>query len=223
MTTSFDEEAAIRSLLAPLARVAPATRRHRARRPMLIALAAVVALLAVGGIAAAEGLGPFAGIGAVDHPPTLSDALDPAMKRTVGQINGRGSFGPTGGLIAHSARLVTQLDSGRRIYVIATTTNKLCVLIEMNPGNGGGSAMGCGDPLSQAQPTTEEQIRVNQKTPPLAFGVARDEVTSVSFRAEGQGKTVPVIDNVWAYEGSSNIMGSLTLHFRDGTETTISH
>jgi hypothetical protein len=32
-----------------------------------------------------------------------------------------------------------------------------------------------------------------------------------------------VIDNVWAYEASSNIVGSLTLHFRDGTETTISH
>jgi hypothetical protein len=223
MTMPFDEEAAIRSLLAPFARVTPVTRQRRSRRPLLIVLAVVVALLAAGGIAAANGLGPFAGIGAADHPPTTSDALDPAMRKTIARINGRGSFGPTGGLIAHSARLVTQLDSGRRIYVIATTTNKLCVLIEMNPGKSDGSAMGCGDPLSHAQPTTVEQIRVNQQTPPLAFGVARDDVTSVSFRAEGQEKTVPVIDNVWAYEGSSNILGSLTLHFHNGTGTTISH
>jgi hypothetical protein len=223
MTTSFDEEAAIRSLLVPFARITPVTRRRRSRRRLRIALAVVVALLAVGGIAAANGLGPFAGIGAADHPPTSSDALDPAMRKTIAQINERPPFGPTGRLIVHSARLVTQLDSGRRIYVIATTTNKLCVLIEMNPGKSEGSAMGCGDPLSQSQPTTEEQIRVNQQTPPLAFGVTRDDVTSVSFRAEGHEKTVPVIDNVWAYEGSSNILGSLTLHLRDGTETTISH
>jgi hypothetical protein len=223
MTTTFDEDAELRELLAPLARVQPAMRRPQRRRRLVIVVSVVFALLAVGGIAAADGVGPFAGIGAASHPPTPGDALDSAIKEEIARINGQGSFGPTGGLIVDSARLVSQLDSGRRIYVIATTTDELCVLIQERPGMSEGSAIGCGDPLSQAQPTTEETMRVNQQTPPLSFGVARDDVASISFRAGGEEKTVPVVDNVWAYEGESNILGSITIHFRDGTETTISH
>jgi hypothetical protein len=223
MTTSFAEDAAIRELLAPLSAVRPVTRRPRSRRPLALAIAAGIAALAAGGIAAAAGIGPFAGIGAADHPATPTDVDDPALQAVVARINGHAMFGPTGQLVAASARFVSQLDGGQRIYVIGTTTNMLCVLIEEHPGTSEGSAVGCGDPLSQAQPTTVETIRDNQQTPPLAFGVARDDVSSVSFQAGGEDKTVPVVDNVWAYEGESGILGSLTVHFRDGTTTTLSH
>jgi hypothetical protein len=222
MTTAFDEDAALRELLAPLATVQPAVRRQRRRRPLTVAIAVAVAVLALVGIAAADGLGPFAGIGAADHPSTPNDALDPRLQSMIGRINARGWIGPTGQLVADSVRFVSQLDGGQRIYVISTTTDELCVLIVEHPGVSAGSGMGCGSPLSQVEPTTIASIRDNQQTPPLAFGVARDDVASVSFRAGGEDKSVPVVDNVWAYQGESSILGSLTVHFRDGTETTIS-
>jgi hypothetical protein len=201
--------------------VQPAVRRRRRRRPVTVAIAVAAAVLVLGGIAAADGLGPFAGIGAADHPSAPSDTLDPGLQATIARINRR-SVGPTGRLIADSARLVTQLDGGQRIYVVSTTTNELCVVIQEHPASSADSAISCGNPLSQAEPTTVASIRDTEKTPPLAFGVARDDVTSVSFRAAGEEKTIPVVNNVWAYQGESDILGSLTVHFRDGTETTMS-
>jgi hypothetical protein len=118
---------------------------------------------------------------------------------------------------------VTQLGSGRRIYVIATTTNFLCVLIQQAPGVSDGVAFGCWQPLSDSQPTTVASIRANARTPTLTYGVARDDVTAVSFEADGVEKTLPVTHNVWAYEGESNILRSLTVHFADGRETTLGH
>ena len=81
MTTTFDEDAALRELLAPLATVRPAVRRRRRRRPLTVAIAVVVAVLALVGIAAADGLGPFAGIGAADHPSTPTTPSIPASRR----------------------------------------------------------------------------------------------------------------------------------------------
>lgn len=223
MTTTFDEDARVRELLAPLASVTPVMRSSRRRRLLALAVAVPITLFTIGGIATAAGIGPFAGIGAADHPATPGDAIDPAVKAEIDRANNRPAFGPTGQLIADTARLVTTLDSGRRIYVIATTTNMLCVLIQETPGASDGSAIGCGNPLSQAQPTTEMTIRANQQTPPLSYGVARDDVTSVSFQADGIEKTIPVVNNVWAYEGSADILRTLTVHFSDGTETTLDH
>jgi hypothetical protein len=215
------EDAQLVELLRPLAGIEP-VRRGRAKRsarPALV-VAIVLLVLAAVGIAAAEGIGPFAGIGAADRPATPNDVLDPAMREAVARVNAN-AFENAGQLLVDSARLVDTLPSGRRIYVVATTTNSLCVLIQEAPGTARDSAIGCGSPLSQTQPTTEETIRVNQQTPPLSFGVARDGVTSVSFRAGGVETTIPVTNNVWAYEGESNILESLTVHFADGTETTL--
>jgi hypothetical protein len=33
--------------------------------------------------------------------------------------------------------------------------------------------------------------------------------------------TVPVKNNVWAYEGDNSAIGSLTVHFHDGSTETI--
>jgi hypothetical protein len=225
MTATFDEDAALRGLLAPLAAVEPVTRESRhVRRRWTIAAALAAAALAAVGIAAAEGLDPFAGIGAADHPAGSSDQLEPAIAAEIARLNAEGpDRGPPGKLVAASARLVSQLGSGRRIYVISTTTNSLCVLIQEQPGTTEDSAIGCGSPLSQAQPTTEMSVQARPDTPPLSFGVAKDNVVSVSFQAGGVETTVPVTDNVWAYEGSSGILRSLTVHFSDGSEETLGH
>jgi hypothetical protein len=224
MSVTLDDERAIRELLAPLAGVEPVSRRRRRRKAVAAANAIALVLLTLVGIAAADGFGPFAGIGAADRATTPGDALDPSLVADIERFNSEGPAGyPVGKLLPDTARLVSTLPSGKRIYVLTTTTNELCVLIQSVPGSDQDSGTGCGSPLTQAQPTTEESVQPNEQTPPLSFGVARDDVVAVSFTAGGVEKTIPVIDNVWAYEGTSSILESLTVHFRDGTVETLAH
>jgi hypothetical protein len=53
--------------------------------------------------------------------------------------------------------------------------------------------------------------------------VAKDGVTAVSFLAGGAEQTVAVKNNVWAYEGASSALESLTVHYADGSTQRIGH
>jgi hypothetical protein len=179
-------------------------------RPVLVAAVVVTALVGVG-VAIAAGFGAFNGISAAQHPPTAADKLDPAVAASIASSDN------SLGLEADSARFVTQLADGVRIYAVATKTGELCVLAERLPNNNGkndAAAMGCGSPLTQSQPTTGQSFQANEATPPINYGIALDSVTAVSFMAGGQEVTVPVKNNVWAYEGA---IGSITAHFKDGS------
>lgn len=46
---------------------------------------------------------------------------------------------------------------------------------------------------------------------------------SVSFMGSGTEQTVPVQDNVWAYEGNNSALKSITIHYADGSTQTINH
>ena len=59
--------------------------------------------------------------------------------------------------------------------------------------------------------------------PPISYGIARNGITSLSFRAGGSEVTVPVTDNVWAYEGESAVLSSVTIHYTDGRSMTLTH
>ena len=185
-------------------------------RPVLGVAIAVVAL-AGAGAAIAAGFGAFNGISSVQHPQGSADVLDPAVVAGINQSNATFAGGPTGKLLPDSARFARQLPSGERVYALTTTTNELCVLILGQPGSNMKYAVGCGDPLDQSHPTTIESERPNPSVPTLSFGVAIDGVTAVSFVAGGQEVTVPVQDNVWAYEGENAALNDLTVHFNDGT------
>lgn len=194
--------------------LAPTGRRRW--RPVLVAAVVVAALVGVG-VAIAAGFGAFNGISAAQHPPTSADKLDPAAAASIAADN------PLG-LEADSARFVTQLADGVRIYAVATTTGELCALAERLPNNNGKNdavATGCGSPLAQSQPTTAASFQANEATPPISYGIALDSVAAVSFMAGGREVTVPVKNNVWAYEGENSAIGSLTVHFNDGSTETI--
>jgi hypothetical protein len=195
--------------------LAPTGRRRR--RPVLVAAVAVVALAGVG-VAIAAGFGAFNGISAAEHPPTAADKLDPAVAASIA------ANGNPLGLEADTARFVTQLAGGVRVYAVATKTGELCALAEGLPNNNGkndASAMGCSLPLTQSQPTTAASFRASDSTPPISYGIALDSVTAVSFMAGGHEVTVPVKNNVWAYEGDNFAIGSITVHFNDGSTETI--
>jgi hypothetical protein len=195
--------------------LAPTGRRRW--RPVLVA-AVVVAAVAGVGVAIAASFGAFNGISAAQHPPTAADKLDPAVAASIA------ANGNPLGLEANSARFVTQLADGVRIYAIATKTGELCALAERLPNNNGkndAAAMGCGSPLTQGKPTSAASFQRNEATPPISYGIALDSVTAVSFMAGGQEVTVPVKNNVWAYEGNNSAIDSLTVHFNDGSTETI--
>jgi hypothetical protein len=195
--------------------LAPAGRRRW--RPVFVT-AVVVAAVAGVGVAIAAGFGAFNGISAAQHPPTAADKLDPAVAASIA------ANGNPLGLEPDSARFVTQLADGVRIYAIATKTGELCALAERLPNNNGkndAAAMGCGSPLTQGKPTSAASFQRSEGTPPISFGIALDSVTAVSFVAGGQEVTVPVKNNVWAYEGNNSAIDSLTVHFNDGSTETI--
>jgi hypothetical protein len=196
---------------------APARRSRRRWRPLLVAAVAVAALVGAG-VAIAAGFGAFDGIGAAQHPPTAADKLDPAVAASLAANNPMG-------LQLDSARFVTQLADGVRIYAVATKDGELCAVAERLPNNDGrddASALGCGSALSRSQPTTAESFQANESTPPISWGIALDGVSAVSFTAGGQEVTVPVENNVWAYEGRGlGAVFPLTVHFRDGSTVVL--
>ena len=199
----------------------PAARRRP--RPLLVAAIAAAAL-AVTAAAVAAGLGAFDGIGAADHAQTPHDVLDPVTAAQIERLNATmaeqaaASGFPEDAILPDSARLVGQLPTGKHVYVVSTSTDKLCVVIEQ-------SVVSCGSPLSQEQPVTLVTMDVDGPggAPAINYGIARDGITALSFRADGSEQTVPVTNNVWAYEGESAVLSSVTIHYTDGRSKTLTH
>jgi hypothetical protein len=217
------EEIRIRELLAPLIDVEPVRLRPvKRKRPVIFAVAVLVVGLVGASIAIADGLDPLSGIEAANRPRTAQDVPSPTLARMVRLFDGsQAALAASTGRLAQrllpaTARMIRQLPDGRRVYVLSTTANGLCILATK-------AAFSCGPPLTQAEPTTVSELRYGPDTRLVAIGVARDGVRSVSFIAGGRTTTVPVVDNVWFYEGANNAVESVTVHYADGTTKTLAH
>lgn len=215
---SLDELAAVLDAYAgpPDPQVRRAPLRVRRLRPAVVA-AVVAAALGLTGVAIAAGVGVFDGISAANHPQASTDKLDAAMADLVANANVALAAipnDPDGQVVASGSRLIGQLASGANVYVLATTTNKLCVLTQQTPSSENFSGINCLDPLGQSQPTTLVS------KPPLTYGVAQDGVASVSFGSPSGQVTVPVKNNVWSYEGDADL-SSVTVNYDDGSTQTI--
>ncbi|HET8820315.1 MAG TPA: hypothetical protein VFM57_02130 [Thermoleophilaceae bacterium] len=173
------------------------------------------------GAAYAAGFNPFAGISAADHPATSNDSLPAFLSADIAEFNSTYEQMGHGHLLPDSARFVSQLPSGMRFYTIATSAGGLCLANVYPPGSSNAKGgLACGDSLSHSQPITIEGQRPNPDVPPISFGLAMDGVTAISFMAGGVETTVPVKDNVWAYEGQANL-DSATVHWADGSTQTL--
>jgi hypothetical protein len=182
---------------------------------------AVAALVGVG-VAIAAGFGAFNGISAAQHPQTPADRLEPQLLALINAANSARGAGSQ--LLPDSARLVKQLPGSARIYAVATEDGELCVLaagLLNNNGKSDAAGMGCGSPLTQSQPSTASTFARSESAPSISWGIALDSVAAVSFVAGGNEVTVPVVNNVWAYEGEPPTHGSLIAHFKDGSTETI--
>jgi hypothetical protein len=226
----YSDDAKVTELLAPLRRLEPVrfgglgTERRRIQRPVLVAAVLVVAL-ALTGVAIADGVGAFNGISVLHRPQTPADRIDPALIAEINAANA--ARGASNQLLPASARLAKQLSDGVRIYAVATKGGDLCALAEGlpggNTGKGGASAMGCGFSLTQSHPTTAASFKANDETPTINWGITLDGVTAVSFRAGGQEVTVPVVKNVWVFQGDASGLLALTVHYADGSTLVLQH
>jgi hypothetical protein len=138
--------------------------------------------------------GPLDGVFSADHPRVANDALDPATAAMLRRDERRD---PSAGRpLVQQSRLLGALPAGRRLYLVPTSTGRLCVVVER-------LAESCGSSLSQAVPFTfavADAGRAGSGEGPIAYGVARDGVVSVSFTVGGRRVTVPVRDNLFAYQ-----------------------
>ena len=204
-------------------RFRPLAKRRRRRRPILLAGIAAAVLIA-GGVAFADGVNPFAGIGAANHTQHTQDVLNPAVVVKLQSYNARaGRFSP-GTILPTTSRFLGQLTSGRSIYVVATSKRELCIVVL---SHGELELSSYGNPLTQTEPVTigiSDRVKNGpHATRPLNYGIAKSGITDVSFRAHGREQTVPVKNNVWFYEGWSNALKSITVHYADGRSKTITH
>lgn len=221
----LEDDARLRELLAPLDRVEPVTltEQRRSRRAPFIAAILVVAVLAVG-VAIAAGFDPLVGIGAADHAQRPQDVLPAAIVKQLGSPFAPAGAPPViGTLLPKTSRLLGRLPSGRRIYVAQTSGAKLAIIVTDRRGRL--QSVAWGEPLTQTEPVTVlTSVRVKNgphATTPLSYGIARDGITAVSFTAHGREQTVPVTNNVWFYEGRSNVGASITIHYTNGSTRTI--
>jgi hypothetical protein len=208
----YSDDARLDDLLAPLRRLEPVELRERQARRWrpVVAVAVAVFALAGTGVAIADGLGAFNGIGAAQHPQSPADVSPQIPAWLQESCADEPFYTDLCHLVPDSSRLVGQLPGGDKLWVVASTRGNLCVVVESD-------GAGCGSALSSSQPTTAI-VENRTMSEMLAYGVALDGVTSVSFTVRGEEVTVPVKDNVWAYEQASSAyeIQDLVAHFADG-------
>lgn len=218
--STYDDDAKITELLAPLRRLEPVpfAGPREARRPLLqrrrVLLAVVVVVaLALTGVAIADGVGAFNGLSNAQDAPTGVSVLDPATLAAIKEENAvAGGHGMQ--LLPDTARILSRLPDGSPIYALTDTRGDLCALSE-----GTGS---CTSPLNKAHPIS---VTFSNDSPTtggtfIASGFAIDGVTSVSFTVRGQEVTVPVKNNVWDYEEHDSRASEgqcIVAHFADGS------
>jgi hypothetical protein len=123
-------------------------------------------------------------------------------------------------VLPESARFVRELPSGMRFYTVSTSAGLLCLANAYPPGGNAKGGFSCGESLSESHPITIVSEQVGPDDPRDNYGLAMDGITAVSFAAGGTDTTVPVTDNLWAYEGEADL-DSVTVHWSDGTTQTV--
>jgi hypothetical protein len=179
----------------------------------------LLAALFLATYASAAAPGPLSGIGAAVGPQTSTDLLP---RQLLAHLRVP--------ILPQSSRLLRTLPGGRKVYVAASTPNRLAEVI-VTPGRRPGhvgTTLVTMPPLTTARPTTVTAFTTEGANggkvvmTSLAFGVAQDGITSVSFKANGHLQTVPVVSNVWfSSEPPFAKIPSITVHFANGRTQTI--
>jgi hypothetical protein len=191
--------------------------KQRGWRPVLVTAVAVAAL-AGAGVAIAAGLGAFNGLSRAQQPQIGTDVPGPDLAAAIGAFNAFLQDAPgSPQVLPDTVRLLGELPSPYgKVYVASDTRGNLCIFAAYLGDS-------CGEPLSQSNPVSIGEAN-DTGSNPVAYGVAMDGITAVSFQAAGQQITVPVKNNLWYYEGPNSAMtGDMTLHLANGSTELLQH
>lgn len=194
--------------------LAPTGRRWR---PVLVAAVAVAAL-AGAGVAIADGLGAFNGLSRAQQPQIGTDVPGPDLAAAIQAFNASLQTAPGNPrVLPDTVRLLGELPQPYgKVYVATDTRGNLCIFAAFLGDS-------CGEPLSESYPVSTGEAN-DTGSDPVAYGVAMDGITAVSFQAGGQQVTVPVKNNLWYYAGPNSAMsGDMTVHFADGNTELLQH
>jgi hypothetical protein len=152
---------------------------------------------------------PFQGISAAENAPVV-----PANSPVIAQMES-----PSGGVVfdqtIHGVRQLPSKIASHTAYVVPTTNGDFCLFAEQLPE-------ACDSPLSAAHPLLFIAGDPDGSGPigTTAFGIAEDDVASVTMTVNGNPETVSVQGNVFAYSGGTSVtpssVTSITANFGDG-------
>lgn len=177
----------------------------------LLLLVAAISLLVIAASAlrlatrASATSDPFQGISAAENAPVI-----PSSSPVIAEMETPSGAVPFGENV-NGVRQLPAAIAGHTAYVVPTTNGDLCLFSEQLPE-------ACNSPLSPSHPLI---FIIGGGT---AFGIAEDDVASVTLTVNGSPETVLVQGNVFAYSGQSVTPGSITsivAHFDDGTSLSL--
>jgi hypothetical protein len=190
---------------------------NRTLKTVLLSVGVVSALLiaasayatATRSAAPKAGGDPFAGIASASRSATAADTLDVSTSAWLDRSDASAASSVIGTHLLARSRRVGAVGDGRAIYLVPTTMNRLCVVLQR-------TAESCGNPLSSSSPITFTIVTGNSAAGPIAYGVARDDVASVSFTVAGHAETLAVRNGVFSYSG---LAGQTAADFSSPTAT----
>lgn len=127
-----------------------------------------------------------------------------------------GAMPQVGSHIFAASRRLGALPNGSAVYVVPTTRNRVCVVLEM-------SAESCGNPLSRTSPVTFTTVDSDGPggTAPVAYGYTLDGVKSVSFAVAGAPRAIAVSNNLFVDAEAASVtiddFSSPSVTFADGS------
>lgn len=177
------------------------TVNRRFKRFLLLTIVASLVVIATSAIAlsanrSSPGVDPLQGISAaMNAPEGVASAPARGMLTSLAARSG-----PLASQELDQARFLQGAVSGQDLYLIPSTSGDLCVFLVSR-------SEACTSPLTDSDPAFFSVVDENAPggTGPLVFGVARDDVTAISFSVAGQPETIPVRGNVFSYQAASEL------------------
>lgn len=196
--------------------------RRYTRFLLILGLAALVvaAASAIAWAASKSAATPFTGIAAANHPRGAQDVIDPATAASMRAEDAVYATPQIGAHLLGESRSIGSLPSGRRIYLVPTDKGGVCVAVAS-------LAETCSAALSEASPATFTIVDADGVggAGPVAYGVATDEVRSLSFSVAGRPVTARVHGNLFVFRGrpsdGTGDFSLATVVFADGSTSIL--
>jgi hypothetical protein len=173
--------------------------RRRASRSLVLIVGAV---LLVTGAAVATAGGVFDSITAANHPSRPADKLSARERKIVGPFHPIGGLRIIGSSVLSESRLLAVLPNRWKLYAVPTSTHGICAtLIAPHTRE---AASSCGPGLTTGRAITFDVVYTHPNLGgPILFGIARDDVRSVTVTVNDRQRGISVHANAYYLVGAA--------------------